>query len=275
VKIVDAQVHIWANSTPQRPWPPRHPPHREQPFSAAELIAEMDAAGVDAAVLVPPSWEGEYNDLVTQAVLAYPSRFAAMGVVSPADAPALMARWPFPPAVRGLRFAVHRPGLVEALTDGRMDRVWAAAEEHGVPLMVLLPHELLHVLDAAARRHPTLKLIVDHLGMVFAPPGDVRATFRAVLPLADRPNVALKATSLPLVSSGPYPYEDLHPLIRDAVGAFGAERLFWGTDVTRLPCTYRQAALMVMERMPFLTAPQIEWIMGRGICAWLDWHKET
>ena len=79
MKIVDAQVHIWANSTPERPWPPRHPAHRAQDFSATELLAEMDAAGVDAAILVPPSWEGEYNDLVTQAVVAHPSRFAAMG----------------------------------------------------------------------------------------------------------------------------------------------------------------------------------------------------
>ena len=56
--IVDAQVHIWAANTPERPWPARHAPHRPMPFSQADLLREMDAAGVQRAVLVPPSWEG-------------------------------------------------------------------------------------------------------------------------------------------------------------------------------------------------------------------------
>jgi predicted TIM-barrel fold metal-dependent hydrolase len=57
--IVDAQVHIWAAATPDRPWPPgRSQPHRPQPFSKDDLLAEMDAAGVARVVIVPPSWEG-------------------------------------------------------------------------------------------------------------------------------------------------------------------------------------------------------------------------
>ena len=39
--IVDAQVHIWAASTPERPWPARHQPHRPEPFSKDELLGEM------------------------------------------------------------------------------------------------------------------------------------------------------------------------------------------------------------------------------------------
>ncbi len=273
MKIVDAQVHIWANSTPQRPWPPRHQPHRQQDFSADELLKEMDAAGVDAAVLVPPSWEGEYNDLVTQAVLAHPSRFAAMGVVTPAAAPDLIANWPFPAGVRGLRFAVHRPGLVEALTDGRMERVWEAAQEHDITLMLLLPHAMVPSLDATARKYPKLRLIIDHLGLVFTDPGEHHAALQRVLRLADRPNVALKATSLPLYADAgdTYPYRSMHGMLRDAVQAFGAQRVFWGTDVTRLPCTYRQSVEMVTQEMSFSGA-ELEWMMGRGICEWLNWN---
>jgi hypothetical protein len=28
---------------------------------------------------------------------------------------------------------------------------------------------------------------------------------------------------------------------------------------------------MWTEEMPFLTAQDLEWIMGRGICEWLGW----
>jgi len=54
MRIVDAQVHIWAANTPERPWPARAEPHRT-PLGKEELLAEMDKAGVDGVVIVPPS----------------------------------------------------------------------------------------------------------------------------------------------------------------------------------------------------------------------------
>jgi L-fuconolactonase len=58
MRIVDAQVHIWAANTPDRPWPTsgRGSPHRNQPFSADDLLAEMNAAGVDRAVCEWLGW---------------------------------------------------------------------------------------------------------------------------------------------------------------------------------------------------------------------------
>jgi hypothetical protein len=63
----------------------------------------------------------------------------------------------------------------------------------------------------------------------------------------------------------------VHPYLRRAFDAFGPRRLFWGTDLTKLPCTYRQAVTMFTEEIPWLTASDQEWIMGRGICEWLGW----
>ena len=56
--IVDSQVHTWAADTPERPWSGGGEPHRTVPFTNEDLLQEMDAAGVDRAVLVPPGWEG-------------------------------------------------------------------------------------------------------------------------------------------------------------------------------------------------------------------------
>jgi hypothetical protein len=47
--------------------------------------------------------------------------------------------------------------------------------------------------------------------------------------------------------------------------------MFWGTDLSRLPCTYRQAIDMVTTEIPWLSAEDKAWIMGRGLCEWLDW----
>jgi L-fuconolactonase len=90
--IVDAQVHIWGADTPERPWPQgRSRPHRPQPFTAEDLLREMDAAGVARAVLVPPSWEGDRNDLALAAAAAYPDRFAVMG--RPPLLPEPLTKW--------------------------------------------------------------------------------------------------------------------------------------------------------------------------------------
>ena len=79
--IVDAQVHIWGPETPDRPWPPggQARAHRPLPFSQDDLLREMAAAGVDRVVIVPPSWEGDRNDLALEAARLHPDRFAVMG----------------------------------------------------------------------------------------------------------------------------------------------------------------------------------------------------
>ncbi|GIT39658.1 MAG: hypothetical protein Ct9H300mP8_08540 [Gammaproteobacteria bacterium] len=50
-----------------------------QELLAEEAITRMDEAGVDAAILVPPSWEGDRNDVCLDAALRFPDRFAVMG----------------------------------------------------------------------------------------------------------------------------------------------------------------------------------------------------
>src|SRR5689334_1116401 len=93
--IADSQVHIWAASTPERPWPKSITPHRPVPFSAEDLSREMEAAGVHRAIIVPPTWEGLRNDVGLAAAQRYPDRFAVMGRldVSAPGARAQIANW--------------------------------------------------------------------------------------------------------------------------------------------------------------------------------------
>jgi predicted TIM-barrel fold metal-dependent hydrolase len=273
--IVDAQVHIWGANTPERPWPARHKPHREVPLTKDELLHEMDAAGVDRAVLVPPSWEGDRNDLALAAAQAHPERFAVMGRIDP-DAPGsrgALATWREQPGMLGLRFTFHRQGLVEQLTEGRVDWVWGEAEKAGIPVMILVPHALVYLIDRVAQRHPGLRIVMDHLSIPSGATGE--EAFRdldKLLAIAKRENVAVKATSLPsYVRDDPYPYRSVHPHLRRVYDAFGPKRIFWGTDLSRLPCSYRQGITMFTEEIPWLTAADKEWIMGRGVCEWLGW----
>jgi predicted TIM-barrel fold metal-dependent hydrolase len=102
-------------------------------------------------------------------------------------------------------------------------------------------------------------------------PEQVWANLDEMLALAKYPNVAIKATGAPSCSSGPYPYRDIHDHLRRIYDASGPARMFWGTDITRMPCSWRQCVTMFTEELPWLSPRDKELIMGRALCTWLDW----
>ena len=132
----------------------------------------------------------------------------------------------------------------------------------------------MHLADKVAGRYPGLRLVLDHLGLKSSK--DVSeaqnfATLDKVLALAKRPNVAAKVSAMPCYAADKtYPFKSVHPYIRRVFDAFGPQRTFWGTDWSRLPCSYRQGVTMFTEEMSWLKG--LEWVMGRGICDWIGWR---
>ncbi|MGZ5153660.1 MAG: amidohydrolase family protein, partial [Burkholderiales bacterium] len=273
--IVDSQVHIWGASTPQRPWPARHAPHRPEPFSADDLLKEMNAAGVDAVIIVPPGWEGDRNDLGLEAARLHPTRFAVMGRLDPtaSESRSMLSRWRKQPGMLGLRFTFHTAQMEPLLTDGHLDWLWSEAEKHGVPLMVLVPPHLLTAIGKIAEQHPGLRFTLDHMSIPKGTKDSAAfAHVERLVELAKTPNIAVKATSLSHYTTDPYPHRAAHDPLKKVIDAFGPTRVFWGTDLTKLkPGTYRQAVTMFTEEMAWLSAEDKNWIMGRGLCEWLGW----
>ncbi|MBV8085612.1 MAG: amidohydrolase, partial [Chloroflexi bacterium] len=260
--------------TPERPWPSDGVgrEQRADPVTADELLAAMDQGGVDRAILVPPSWEGDYNDLALAAAKAHPTRFAVMGRL-PLEDPASrdkIAHWREQPGMLGLRFTFHVPHQKVWLRDGTADWVWEAAETAGVPIMVFPPGSL-DALEPIAAKHSDLKLIIDHIALRDGKDAEAFWELPKALALAKYPNVAVKASAMPCFSSEPYPYPALHPFLEQAFDAFGPRRFFWGTDWSRLPCSYQQAISLFTEELPWLKGDDLEMVMGRGICDFLGW----
>lgn len=273
--IVDSQVHIWGADTPDRPWPPGRAHQAQKPYPVTKdmLLQGMDEAGVSRVVIVPPSWEGDRNDLALEAARLHPDRFAVMGrlAIERPESRSLVAGWKRQPGMLGLRFTFHTEVQKPWLTDGTADWLWTAAEKAGLPVMIFVPGSL-PLVDGIAARHPGLRLVIDHLALVIDRKDDAAfADLPHLLALAKRPNVAVKASALPCCSTQPYPYRGLHTHLRQVFDAFGPRRVFWGTDWTRLPCTWRQAITLFTEELPWLSAADKDWIMGRAVCEWLGW----
>src|SRR5260370_835828 len=249
--------------------------HLTEPLSAERLLGMMDQAGVDAAILVPPSLEGDRNDLCLAAARKFSDRFAVMGRIDFAkpDARAALATWRDQPGMLGLRLTFHRPDTSPQLADGTTDWLRPAAEKHGIPLMVHAPAHLPKLAEIA-ERHPGLTIIVDHMGFgretmdANALPGAPR-----VAAPAHAPNLYIKVSALPCFSSEPYPFRNLNEPLRRVIEAFSPRRCFWGSDLCRPrePCTYRQGVTHFTEELDFLSADDLDWIMGRGLRERLRW----
>ncbi len=274
--IVDAQVHVWGADSAERPWPEGRAGDAQKPYPVTKelVLAGMNEAGIDRAILVPPSWEGDRNDIALEAAETHPDRFAVMGrlPVESADASALVAL-KAQPGMLGARFTFHTAASHPWLTDGTADWLWTAAEEADIPLMVFVPGSAA-VLEAVAEQHPGLRLILDHLALSQGKGDEAFANLDQVLRLSRFANVAVKASGLPCFTEETYPFPGLHKHIRRVFDAFGPERMFWGTDWTRLPCSWREAVNLFTEELPWLTAQDKDLIMGRAICQWLDWPLE-
>jgi L-fuconolactonase len=273
--IIDSQVHIWAPETAEKPYSKENAstPHRPIPLGHDELLREMNNAGVERCVLVPPTWEADHNDTSLEAARLHPDRFAVMGKIkiTAPESRALIASWKNQPHMLGVRLVFNPGRSKEWLEDGTADWFWDAAERHDIPVMAFAP-DAVSKLGGVAERHPGLRMIIDHMGLSSALKGKpLGPAVDNVIKLARLPNVAVKVSALPCYVAEPYPFPTLHPLVRQVVDAFGPQRCFWGTDLSHLPCPYKQVVTLFTEEMKFLSTTELEWIMGRGLAEWLNW----
>src|SRR5437660_8145814 len=95
-------------------------PQLPEPFTIERLVPMMDEAGVDRAVIVPPSWPGDRNDYALEAVKRYPNRFAVMGKIPLQDPKSLdlLQKWKQQPGMLGVRVIFNNTTTIPWLTDG-------------------------------------------------------------------------------------------------------------------------------------------------------------
>lgn len=171
----------------------------------------------------------------------------------------------------GLRFYFNDRHPRAWVTDGTLDWLWPAAEEAGVPL-ALAAALFLPTVARIAERHPRLKLIVDHMGVPPGSKGEDAYRFQPeLLALAKYPNVAVKATGQAGYAADTYPFRSLHPHLKRCFEAFGPDRMFWGTDITRMPCSWRQCVTLFTEELPWLKGRDRDLVMGEALCNWVGW----
>ena len=232
--IVDTHVHVW-EMPPVAPIGPTASSFTSLPEEAAPvelLIEDMDANGVDAAVLVQTSWSTWDNTYVAEAASKHPGRLRSIGLIDALDAGSadLVGHWMDTLGMRGFRFHPDYYPDAEILTSPSAGLILGAIEERGGIVKVHNRVSNAHQLAGAARRHPGITWIIDHL--MYPEPGmaaDGWRDYDPVLRLAERENVFLTISDVHSRSDVGFPYRDMHEVIKRGIDAFGIDRCLWGT----------------------------------------------
>ncbi|HEV3185663.1 MAG TPA: amidohydrolase family protein [Xanthobacteraceae bacterium] len=273
--IIDAQVHCYERNHPGRPWAAVL--HGPPEVTGEEMVAAMDAVGVDGALLVSPFTMYRYDASYALGVHArHPGRFALIKPVDPTD-PAVadtIADWARTDGTVAVRIMMTR-GVSEDPADPGINRVLAAAARHSLPVNLLCWGRLEQV-DQLAARNPDTTIVIDHLGLQqpFEPPAPPQpfAELPKLIALAAHPNVTVKITGACTLSHRPFPYDDLWEPLGRIFDAFGFDRCMWGTDWTRAVAllTYQQGvdAFRLTDR---LSAGDKAALMGGTIAKVYGW----
>ena len=233
---LDAQVHAYERNHPGRPWVGTL--YGPAEVTGDQMVAAMDAVGVDGAVLVSPFSMYRYDaGYALEVHAALPDRFRLVKPVDPTD-PAVVdtiADWAATNGTVGIRIFL-RDNVSTDPADPGINLVLAAAAQHSLPVNLACTGRLEQA-GQLASRNPDTRLVIDHLGLSqpHEPPAPAQpsADLAKLLALAAHGNIAVKISGACTLSHEPFPYKDIWDPLGRILDTFGLDRCMWGTDWTR------------------------------------------
>ena len=276
---IDAQVHAYERNHPGRPWAATL--HGPAAVTGDDMVAAMDAVGVDAAILVSVFTMYQFDPSYALEIFAkYPKRFRVIKPVDPSD-PAVVDTidaWAATKGTVAIRIMLNR-GVSEDAADPGINRVLAAAARHSLPVNLLCWGRLEQA-KALAARNPNTRLVIDHLGLQqpFEPPTPPNpfSELPSVLALAKHENVVIKISGACTLSEQKFPYNDIWDPLARIFDAYGFERCMWGTDWTRAVelLTYQQGveSFTLTDRLSDAERTQL---MGGSLQKIYNWNFAT
>jgi L-fuconolactonase len=244
---IDAHQHYWQPGHGDYGWlvPSEELKTICRDFAPADLHPLLDAAGIDATVLVQAApAEAETHRLL--AIAATPGS-RVLGVVGwcdleAADAPQRVEALARNPLLKGLRPMLQDMPDAQWVLRETLHPAFNAMESAGLAMDLLIkPHQL----DAAlrfARRRPDLRMVIDHGAKPDIRAGKFRDWAAGMTRLARETRVMCKLSGLLTEAPAGAGASALQPYAEHLLAEFGPGRLMWGSDwpVLNLASSYAQ-----------------------------------
>ncbi|MGD9704655.1 MAG: amidohydrolase [Acidimicrobiia bacterium] len=230
--IVDSHVHVWDPTRVHYPWL-AEAPALDRRFDVPDVEAELDAAGVDAVILVQAADRIDDTELMLE-VAASNSRVAGVvawvPLLDPTAAGRALDGWAGEPIV-GVRHLVHRDPDPDLLADPRTDDVLAMVAERQLTFDVCAESEhLLALVPALAARHPRLTLVIDHLAKPPIAVGGWQPWAQLLADAAEAPNTVVKLSGLNTAAAPGASVTEYQRYVDHALDVFGPQRMMYGGD---------------------------------------------
>ena len=272
--IIDAHSHAW------EVWPYDPPvPDAQTRGRLGRLVYEMDAVGVDQALLVCAqiTHNPDNNAYVARAAQDFPGRIHPVADLdcewsptyhTPGAAERLLAM-AGRLALKGFTHYLRREEDGAWLHSAEGQSVFAAAQELGLLVsLACYPHQQPAV-RAIARQFPLVPILVHHMGLIHLGEHSRLENMRQVLASAEESNIYVKVSGFayPAKQGWEYPYPESQETLRALYEHFGPRRLLWGSDypVVNYYMTYRQSLEVLRTHCDFIPAAEKNLILGENL----------
>ncbi len=263
---IDAHVHVWHPDTSKYPLSPRFDESAMNPksFTAAELLSHSGPSGVKRIVLIQMSFYEYDHRYMFEVMDAHPGMFSAVALIDHRadDVTEKMTEL----ADRGARgFRLHSRGDAKDWVDNAaMAKLWQKAASDGLAVCPLInPQDMVHV-AALCTKFPQTTVVVDHFARVGISGTIEPDRLDELCRLARFPNVHVKTSAFYALGKKAPPYDDLKPMIRRVLDAFGAERLMWASDCpfqVQGDHSYEASIALIRDRSDFLSENDKQWLL--------------
>jgi predicted TIM-barrel fold metal-dependent hydrolase len=240
-------------------------------FPPEALVAQMNWAGVDKAVLLQGPFYGDQNSVVLDALTRFPDRFFGAAYLDPWDSNPrkMLGRIVAAGKFCAVKLECTEPtGLCGLHPEAQLDDpslawLWEALEASGLVLVVDLGTVGTRSYQTAAirwiaERHRRLRIVIPHLAQItpsVARSRKKRASWEAQIDLGLLPNVWFDCASLPAyLPDEEYPYPSAARFLVRAIERIGPQKVLWGTDLPGLAgaMSYPQAVRLAKRHAEFL-----------------------
>ena len=268
--IVDSHHHFWDPARADYPWLTDELATIRRAFGPADLAPELEAAGVEATVLVQT--RSSIDETVEFLAIAATTSFVR-GVVGwvdltdPAigDVIARLRETPGGDRLVGIRHQAHDEADPDWLVREDVIRGIAAVGSAGLVYDLLVrPRELPAAL-VLVRRLPDVRFVIDHLAKPPIASGELDAWDTRMAPFRELAHVSCKVSGMVTEADwSAWTPHDLQPYVDVVLDVFGPDRLLFGSDwpVCLLAASYGEVVAAARETLPGLSDSERATIFG-------------
>jgi predicted TIM-barrel fold metal-dependent hydrolase len=168
--------------------------------------------------------------------------------------------------VKGLRITSWIRGRDQWLEGNDMTAMWRCGAQTGQAMCCLINPEDLPAVDAMCGRHPETPVVIDHFARIGVD-GTIReADVAALVKLARHKRVSVKLSAYYALGKKQPPYDDLVPMIRRVLDAFGPQRCMWASDCPYQlggDNTYAASIGLIRDRLSGLSDGDRAWLLTK------------